>query len=267
MQQVLREEERFQMSEGRITLYIAGDSTAQTYGWEQFPQNGWGQVLGLFLDADHITVSNHAAGGRSSKSFILEGRLEKILGEIQPGDYLFIQFGHNDQKNGTEEDRATRFTDPSPNAPEEVSYRRYLSFYIKGAREKGAIPLLLTSVVRRRFRDGSFLGVEDMGHYPQAMREVAGDLKVPLIDMNEKTAHLVKALGDEPSKALYVHIRPDDPRYSEDPRFEKSDYNTGELREDNSHFNIEGAYQVARLVAEGIMEQKLPIAEFVTLPD
>ncbi len=254
------------MKEPTITLYIAGDSTAQTYGDEEFPQTGWGQVLGHYFTPDRVQVANHAAGGRSSKSFILEGRLEQILNEIKPGDYLFIQFGHNDQKNATEEDLSTRYTDPELAATDNLSYKKHLKLYIEGARQKGAFPVLLTSVVRRRFKGGVFYGIEDMGRYPLAMKELAEEMKVPLIDMNVKCARLVESLGEEQSKGLYMHLSPYDERFMGDPRYKNSRLYGGKNHEDNSHFNVMGAEKIARLVAEGIKELELPIAPYIVFP-
>jgi lysophospholipase L1-like esterase len=193
---------------------------------------GWGQVLqDQFTDG--VRVHNEARGGRSSNSFVEEGMLAAILERIQPGDYLFIQFGHNDQKSyGTQP-----FT----------SYQSYLAQYIAGAREKGAQPVLITSVNRRKFdRNGKLAAT--LGDYPLAMRQLAKKLEVPLIDLWAKTKLLYEACGPEESKRLFVWLE----------KGEHPNYPAG--IQDDTHFSEYGAREVSRLVIEGIRELKLPLA-------
>jgi lysophospholipase L1-like esterase len=193
---------------------------------------GWGQVLqDQFTDG--VRVHNEARGGRSSNSFIEEGMLAAILERIQPGDYLFIQFGHNDQKSyGTQP-----FT----------SYQSFLAQYIAGAREKGAQPVLITSVNRRKFdRNGKLAAT--LGDYPLAMRQLAKKLEVPLIDLWAKTKLLYEACGPEESKRLFVWLE----------EGEHPNYPAGV--QDDTHFSEYGAREVSRLVIEGIRELKLPLA-------
>ncbi|MDQ0228003.1 rhamnogalacturonan acetylesterase [Metabacillus niabensis] len=218
-----------------ISIYLAGDSTVANCPEHEAPMAGWGQVFQSFFN-DHVVVHNEAMGGRSSNSFIEEGRLKSILERIQEGDYLFIQFGHNDQKSyGTEP-----FT----------TYQISLQKYINGAREKNAIPILLTSVHRRKFNE---LGeIENtLGEYPNAMIDLAKKLDVPLIDLWKKTKLLYETLGVEKSKELFTIFPPNvEPNYPEGI-------------EDNTHFSINGATKVAQLVIEGISELKIPLCKYV----
>ncbi|WP_245902383.1 rhamnogalacturonan acetylesterase [Gracilibacillus dipsosauri] len=219
--------------ENQTWIYIAGDSTASNYTEERAPRTGWGQVLDPLFDKK-IEVINKAASGRSSKSFIAEGRLDEILSEIQKGDYLFIQFGHNDAK----EDKPSLYTDPS------TTYKSYLKQYIDGAREQGALPILLTPVERRTFsEDGTF--IPSHGDYPKAMKELAQEENVPVLHMTEKTTELYNQLGPEESKDLFMWLEEDEsPNYSEGVQ-------------DSTHFRKTGATEIAQLVVEEIERLKL----------
>ncbi len=216
----------------KIRLYIAGDSTAQTYDRERDGLiTGWGQMIGeCFTDA--VEIRNHAIGGRSTKSFLAEGRWDRILNEIRPGDYVFIQFGHNDTS-----------TNPERHAsPEE--YQANLRRFIEEAREKGARPVILTSIVMRTF-DRSVLKDDRLRAYPAYARIVAREEGVPMIDAYVKTRDLILIMGNEPSKKLYMWLEP-----GEDPK--KPDG-----AKDDTHLREEGAWAVARLIAEGIQELQL----------
>jgi lysophospholipase L1-like esterase len=213
-----------------LKLFIAGDSTAADQ--ESFPYAGWGQMLGMYLKHD-VVVANHATSGRSSRSFIDEGRLAAIQAEIQKDDFLFIQFGHNDEKN-----------DPERNTEPYTTYKQYLTQYIEAARSVGAHPVLLTSVQRRYFNEDGTLQ-DTHGDYLPAMRELAAEQGVPLIDMAEKTKALYESLGPERSKALFVIGE----------RGEFVSHPDGVV--DNTHFQDYGAVKVAGLVAEGIRELNL----------
>ncbi|MFS0636216.1 rhamnogalacturonan acetylesterase [Mesobacillus foraminis] len=222
MEKVERESER------PIRIFIAGDSTAATYSEEAAPMAGWGQFLGSFFS--DVYVINKAMCGRSSNSFIEEGRLEEILHAILPGDFLFIQFGHNDQKDfGTKP-----FT----------TYPFYLEQYINGAREKGAFPVLLTSVQRRSFDEGGRI-VNTLGDYPASMTDLAGKLDVPLIDLWSETKVLYESFGPESSKQLFVWLNPGEhPNYPDGVQ-------------DNTHFSQFGAKKVAMLVQRHIRDKAL----------
>lgn len=231
-------------------IYVAGDSTACNYSDSFFPQTGWGQALGNYVDQSKVTVSNHAMGGRSSKSFIDEGRLDTIFSAIKPGDYLLIQFGHNDQKDGD------LHTDA------DTTYKEYMTKYVEGARERGAIPVILTSVTRRIYSNGVYDNGKSLGKYPQAARELAADLNVPLIDMFDFSVNLVNALGEEGSKDIFLFINPNDERFISDARFALSRYNKIEATTDNSHFQYYGAEVLAGFVAEELDKLNLSLSQY-----
>ncbi|GAA3409619.1 rhamnogalacturonan acetylesterase [Paenibacillus hodogayensis] len=217
------------------TVYLAGDSTVSHYKADKAPMAGWGQMIGELFQ-DHVTIRNEAMGGRSSKSFIDEGRLAPIEEQIGPGDYLMIQFGHNDEK--PDEARHT-----TPNG----TYPAYLRRYIDAARSRGAFPVLLTPVERRVFTDEGTLA-ETHGDYPDAVLHLGREEGVPVIDLRLKSRKLFEALGDEASKKLLCWLEPGaEPNYPAGSR-------------DNTHFNEEGARRIARLVAEGIREAGLGLA-------
>ena len=152
------------------TLFLVGDSMVADHPRE--PTASWGQMLSLMLDAD-VAVANYAESGATLKSFLADLRLDKVLGLIRPGDYLFIQFGHNDQKAQW----------PQTYAEADTTYRAYLNAYIAEARRRGATPVLVTSPERRNF-DARGRITPSLGDYPAVMREVAAAGRVPLIDLN-----------------------------------------------------------------------------------
>ena len=215
-------------------IFIAGDSTAQTYREERDGLiKGWGQMLDYYFK-ENIEVVNHAIGGRSTNIFIAEGRWEKLLSEVKPGDYVLIQFGHNDAS--TRPDRHTSYEEY------EVNLKRMIS----DVRKKNACPVLLTSVVMRTFVNGNLIDDRLKG-YPVITRKVAEEEKVPLIDINQKTRDFITMLGDEASKPYYRWVEP-----GVDPK--KPDG-----LQDDTHMMEKGAKQVALFVAEGIAGLDLPI--------
>ena len=217
-----------------VHIYLAGDSTMEKVKTDQGNKRGWGEFLDPFF-IDSVRIMNEARGGRSSKSFINEGHLNLILKRIMPGDYLFIQFGHNDQK--VDEERAT---DPYS------SYQEYLSVFIEGAKEKGAIPVLLTSVNRRTFdEEGNF--VNSLGSYPDAVRQLGDQLMVPVIDLWEKSKSLFENLGPDETKKLFAWYTMTNPSHPID----------------ETHFSSYGAEKIAELVAEGIEESGLPLSKYL----
>ncbi|MEU2440627.1 rhamnogalacturonan acetylesterase [Streptomyces rubradiris] len=205
-------------------LHIAGDSTAARKYADAAPETGWGMALPFFLHKD-LKVANHAVNGRSSKSFVDEGRLDAVLAEIRPGDLLVVQFGHNDEK-ATD---PTRYTEPW------TSYQRYLRLYLDGARSRGARPVLATSVERRRFgADGTAQPTH--GDYPAAMRALAEAERVPLLDLQALSLALWQRLGAEGTKTYF---------------------NWTATEQDNTHFNPPGAIAVARLVARELLRTRV----------
>lgn len=218
-----------------VTVYLVGNSTVVDQ--EEEPWAAWGQMIPCFF-LPGVAIANHAESGLTLGSFMNSGRLEKVLGLIKPGDYLFIEFGHNDQKEKGPEDGAYK------------SYTERLQYFVTSAREKGAIPVIVTSTARRSF-DANGQSQNTLGDYPDAARKVAADHHVPLIDLNKMTTALYDALGVEDSKKALVHYPA-----NTFPGQEKA-------LQDNTHFNPYGAYELARCVIEGIRENKLELAKYL----
>lgn len=211
------------------TLFIAGDSTAAIKGASEKPMTGWGEYLqGHFSSS--IKVKNCAINGRSTKSFLSEGRLEAVEREIRAGDYLFIQFGHND---GKREDPA-RYADPIREYPDN------LSRFIESARSRGAIPVLLTSVSRRKFLPDGTLDPLAVAEYPEVMRQVARTTGTILLDIYAASQHLYSRVGEKASRRLLMHLPPG------------SHPNYPDGIQDDTHFSEEGACQIAELVVAEI---------------
>lgn len=210
----------------KITVFTIGDSTMANKKAEVAPETGWCQVFSAFVDQT-VEIKNRAVNGRSTKSFINEGRWKAVLDSLQAGDYVFIQFGHNDQKIQD----STRYTEPF------TSYRRNLERFVHETREKGATPILFTSIVRRKFENG-FL-TDTHGNYPVVVRQVATEMNVPLVDLQMLTAGAVTALGDEASKNIYLWTPPTD-------KFPEG-------RKDDTHLKVEGGNLVAKLAAQQLI--------------
>ena len=214
----------------RVTVFVAGDSTAATWPASVIPKAGWGQALPAFLDPRLAGVENLALSGASSKSFIEAGLLDEILAGIRGGDYLFISFGHNDEKTDD------RHTDPY------TTFQQYLSKYIDGARARCAKPVLVTPVERRRFgADGH--ATASHGEYPAAMIALAASAGVPVFDLTAASMRLWDAVGVEGTKDFFLWQDP-----GENPNFPDG-------VQDNTHFQAHGAIEVARLVVRGLVAQ------------
>lgn len=222
-------------NDSAVTVFLAGNSTVCDQRYE--PYSAWGQMLPGFFKPGVISVANHAESGEALKSFVAEHRFEKLLDQIRPGDFLFIQFAHNDQKKQSSA-YAAPFTD----------YQEYLRLYIREVKNLGATPVLITPMLRRSFDDqGKVLNTH--GKYPEAMRQVAAEEGVTLIDLFEMSKILYEALGPDDSKKLFVHY----PAGSF-PGQEK------ELK-DNSHHSSYGAYALARCIVNGIYDKQPELAE------
>ncbi|MCC3762818.1 cellulose binding domain-containing protein [Glycomyces sp. TRM65418] len=229
-----------QAQDDGITVYLASDSTVQTYDpyWE--PQAGWGQVIDRYFD-ENVTVANHAIGGRSSRSFVEQGRLDAILNEIQPGDYLFVQFGHNDATASVPE----RYTPPD-------DYKTYLrDHYIAGAVEKGAIPVLVTPVSRRSFNAETGEFNTSFPEYVQKVYELHEETGVAMVDLSASSRAYLNEIGPEEAKSVFLHV----------PAGVYPNRPNGTT--DDTHFQEYGAIQMARLVAEETATLDLPLAEHV----
>ncbi len=185
-------------------IFYIGDSTVQFNKIDTYPQTGMSQALERYTAKD-VTVCHHGKNGRSSKSFLDEGRFGPVMQEMGPGDFLFIQFGHNDEKQA----------DPNRYAAADGAYRDNLRCFIRCAREKGAKPVLITPIARRLFdEDGRFMPGSH-GAYPDAVRAVGREEDVPVADLTALTESFLAQLGDEPSKPLFVwpkdntHLKPE----------------------------------------------------------
>ncbi len=223
----------------KVRIFLIGDSTVANKPIEDNPERGWGMMLPKYFNND-VTIENHAKNGRSTKSFRAEGLWDSVMVKLKEGDYVFIQFGHNDSKK----EDSTRFADAN------TTYRENLTKFVAECRSKGAKPVLITPVMRRRFDEkGNFYDVH--GDYPKVVREVAKALNVPLLDLHKKSEILIKSYGAEGSKKLFLHI--DSCVYKSLPKGKK----------DDTHFSETGATKVAELVVEGIKELNLELTKYL----
>lgn len=206
---------------------ITGDSIS-----EAFPERGWGQLLPEFFNQD-IVIEYYALNGRSSRTFIEQGWWQKILDNVQAGDYVVIQFGHNDSA----EDRPDRYTPPK-------QYVENLTRFVDEVKAKGATPIICTSVVRRRF-DSKGVFQDSHGEYVELARQVAKDKNVLMIDMYEKSKELLIDLGKDQSALLFLHIEA-----GENKIFPQG-------KTDNTHFKETGARIIASLFVEGLKENNV----------
>lgn len=217
------------------SVFLAGNSTVVDQDNE--PWCGWGQMLPRFLKPA-IAVANYAESGEAGNSFISAKRFAKILSQMKEGDYLMIEFGHNDQKQKGE------------NRGPYTSYKESLKYMIDETRRKGATPVLITPMHRRRFDDNNRV-INTLGEYPDAMRQLAEEEDVMLIDLNNMSKVLYEAWGPEESKKAFVH------------------YPAGtfpgqtETLEDNTHFNAYGGYQLCKCVLKGLIENESPLKEYI----
>lgn len=214
-------------------VYLAGDSTVSGYGPQLYPLTGWGVPLQQYF-ADNVVVANHAKAGRSSKSFVEEGSLGAIDNLLKAGDYLFVMFAINDSAD----DNSNRKTKP------ESTFKAYLRLYVSAARAKGAIPVFVTSQIKRTY-DAFGRFTNSVQGYPQAMRELGAELSVPVIDLNRMSIGFFTAIGPEAAKDSYMYLDPGE--YPGWPNG-SSDY---------IHFQYNGANQLARLVARGAAEEQI----------
>ena len=209
-----------------IGVYVIGDSTIAAYSEAQFPQCGWGACLQSAL-GDGYRVENFARGGRSSKSFYDEGSWTPVMKALQPGDYVLIQFGHNDWWQKTK---------PDIYAPAETVYKAYLTRYITEVREKEAIPVLVTPIARYRFNSQNQVDCPNP-EYPQAMKALGKELQVPVIDLDTMSRTLLQSLGKEEGKKFYCFFGPG----------EFAGFPDG--KSDGTHTRREGANAYASIVA------------------
>jgi pectinesterase len=256
------------MQQKVTTIFIIGDSTAAEKDLSKgSPERGWGMALQCFFDEAFIRVDNHAVNGRSSKSFLDEGRWQKVLDKIKPGDYVIIQFGHNDEKPNP-----ARHTEPGS------TFDANLAKFVTETRQMGGIPIVMNPVVRRNFavkavkndddealrnttfKDGAKIKEGDMlkdthGLYAVAPRQVADSLHAYFIDATKITHDLEQGLGVEGSKKLHMWYQP-----GEHPAVPDG-------KQDNTHYNIYGAHQVAKLFADALCEEIPLLSKYRTNDD
>ncbi len=229
----------FRPAERAVRVFMIGDSTMANKNTYDAPETGWGQVF-QELFTQSVEIQNHAKNGRSTKSFRDLGHWAVVEKQLQPGDYVIIQFGHNDQKEN----------DPARYAPAQTDYRANLKRYVSEVQAKGAFPILCTPVNRRKFNEeGNF--IDQHADYPNVVRQIATELSLPLIDMHKKSLTVLEELGVEDSKDLFMHVMPG--VYAKFP----------EGLTDNTHFTPYGARVMAKLAAEELMELKNPLRHYL----
>lgn len=221
-------------------IFLAGDSTIAVKEPKAYPETGWGMPFVHFWDST-ITVVNKAKNGRSTRTFIAEGLWQSIYDDMQEGDYVFIQFGHNDESK----EKTDRYT-----APEE--YKANLAKFVNEARSKKATPVLLTPVSRRKFKQGKAMETHEV--YTALVYEVAADLKVPLIDLDKKSREFYQQMGEENSKLLFLQLEAG----------EHPNYPDGKT--DNTHFTELGARKIAQIVLAEIRGLNLELTDHIIKP-
>lgn len=224
-----------------VTVYLIGDSTMSEKEITAYPETGWGMPFAHFFDTT-VTVDNRAVNGRSTRTFIEEGRWQPVVDRLEEGDYVFIQFGHNDEVETKEQ-----YTPPE-------AFEANLVRFVTDTRRKSATPVLLTPVARRRFDEaGHVVGTHE--RYSALVRKVAAAHDVPLIDMDRRSQALLQELGEEDARFLYNHLAPgQNPNYPEGVA-------------DDTHFNELGARRMAELVLAGLRALQLDLAERVIRAD
>jgi lysophospholipase L1-like esterase len=225
----------------KITVWLCGDSTMSIKETRAYPETGWGMPFAYFFDST-VSIRNLAKNGRSTKTFISEKLWQTVTDNASEGDYVFIQFGHNDEAK----EKIERYTTPE-------EYKANLKKFISEAKQRKAIPILLTPVSRRRF-DSTGKATETHVIYSGLVKEVATETGVTFIDLDTKSRALYQQFGREASKMLFLQLKPNEhPNYPEG-------------KEDNTHFNELGARLIAQLVLQELKEAKLELAERIIVP-
>ena len=225
----------------KIKIFLAGDSTMSIKETKAYPETGWGMPFVYFWDST-VTVVNRAKNGRSTKTFISEGLWKSIYEEAAEGDYVFIQFGHNDESP----DKKERYATPD-------TFRMNLTRFVKETRSKGAIPVLLTPVSRRKF-DTTGTALETHKAYSAYVKEVAEQEKVLFIDLDAKSRELYQQVGKGDSRLLFLQLKP-----GEHPNYPEG-------KDDNTHFNELGARLIAQLILGEIKTWIPELAERIVKP-
>jgi lysophospholipase L1-like esterase len=224
----------------KITVWLAGDSTMATKETKAYPETGWGMPFAWFFDSS-VTVKNIAKNGRSTRTFISEKLWESIETNLHEGDYVLIQFGHNDESK----EKTDRYTSPE-------EYKANLLKFINETKAKKANPVLLTPVSRRKFKDTVQVQTHEI--YSALVRDVAKEQNVPMIDLDAKSIRLYQSFGEKNSRLLFLQVKP-----GEHPNYPEG-------KEDNTHFNELGARLIAQIVLQEIRDLKLELAERIIVP-
>ena len=229
----------FNIQPQHITVWLAGDSTMADKEVKAYPETGWGMPFKAFFDSS-VTVANIARNGRSTKTFITEGLWQHITDNLKPGDYVLIQFGHNDE------------VPTKASATTETQFHDNLLRFVNETRAKQAIPVLITPVARRKFdAAGNVQGTHEV--YSAIIRKLAADQNVPLIDLDRESQQLLQKFGPETSKLLYNHLEPG----------ENPNYPAG--RADDTHFSELGARKMAEIVLADIKKLNLGLADRIVV--
>lgn len=229
----------FLLPSGHITVFMAGDSTMAIKQIKEYPETGWGMPFSYFFDST-VTVVNKAKNGKSTKSFIAEGLWKSITDNLKTGDYVLIQFGHNDE------------VPTKGSYINEAGFQANLEKFINETKAKGGNPVLITPVARRKFNAaGNIEGTHDV--YSAIVRKVAGEQHVPLIDLDKESQAMLQKMGPELSKMLYDHLE-----VGENPHYPNGNA-------DDTHFNELGARKMAEIVLADIRSLKLDLANRIAI--
>ena len=227
-----------------MRILCLGDSIMQYNDWTSYPQTGWVQLLDRFF-VPGTQILNFARNGRSTKSFISEGRFDQVLSQAQKGDFALIQFAHNDEKKNDPD----RYASPEKGG----EFRQNLTMFVKKLMEKGVKPLLLTPVTRRKF-EGDVI-VNSHGDYPEAIKETAEELNIPCMDLTKATMDYFEKAGEKGSRRFFMN-------------FESGLYeNFPEGKSDDSHLRPDGASVVSRLFISCLLKEKDKWSEYKALTD
>ncbi|MGP9801861.1 rhamnogalacturonan acetylesterase [Rheinheimera sp. NSM] len=222
-----------------LKLHLVGDSTMSDKPNLAYPERGWGQLLPQFL-LPQLTVVNHAANGRSTRRFLNEGRWQLLLSELGRGDYVLIQFGHNDSKQ----------SDPARYAAFDSDYQTFLQQFIADVRQRGATPMLASSICRRNFaEDGSLK--RDLADYANAAAQVAKAAEVSFFDLQQHSCGLWQQLGKDASQPYFIQV----------PAGLYQKFPDGKV--DNTHLTLQGASKIAQFFVQELKKQQHPLANYV----
>jgi DNA sulfur modification protein DndE len=229
----------FHQTDDHPTLFLCGDSTMANKAPIDAPETGWGMVFPEYF-TDGVKIQNHAVNGRSTKSFRTLGHWKAVIDQVKTGDYVILQFGHNDQKK----EDTLRYAEPN------TDYKKNLTRFITEIKAKGGNPILATPVMRRKFdANGAF--IDQHGDYPSVVRALAKELNLPLIDMHQKSQKIIEGHGVEGSKKIFMHL----------PTGFSPKHSKGVV--DNTHFCKYGALLMANSAVESLMEMGHPLKRFI----